>query len=172
MTTQTAGGNAANRSGKITRDAVLATALEVIDRDRADALSMRRKARAVGRDPMILYGHAPNKAALLDGVAETVLAGLTSTRPTPTGRASCAPSPACLPPADGGRSSRGATGQPGDLLPMQVGRRRAVSRPAAARTHGPRRSSPGAQPQVRLPAIADDSRSGASGGSKHSCCLT
>ena len=34
-------------------------------------------ARALGRDPMILYRHAPNKAALLDGVAETVLAGLT-----------------------------------------------------------------------------------------------
>ena len=29
-----------------------------------------------GRDPMILYRHAPNKAALLDGVAETLLAQL------------------------------------------------------------------------------------------------
>jgi AcrR family transcriptional regulator len=76
MTTQTAGGNAANGSGKITRDAVLAAALEIIDRDGADALSMRRLARALGRDPMILYRHAPNKAALLDGVAETVLARL------------------------------------------------------------------------------------------------
>ena len=38
---------------------------------------MRRLARALGRDPMILYRHAPNKAALLDGVAETVLAQLT-----------------------------------------------------------------------------------------------
>src|SRR6478672_5780385 len=63
-------------SGKITREAVLAAALEIIDRDGADALSMRRLARALDRDPMILYRHAPNKAALLDGVAETVLAQL------------------------------------------------------------------------------------------------
>ncbi|HEX3308847.1 MAG TPA: TetR family transcriptional regulator, partial [Streptosporangiaceae bacterium] len=69
MTTPTAG-------GKITREAVLAAALEIIDRDGADALSMRRLARALNRDPMILYRHAPNKAALLDGVAETVLAQL------------------------------------------------------------------------------------------------
>ena len=53
---------------------ILAAALEIIDRGGADALSMRRLARALNRDPMILYRHAPNKAALLDGVAETVLA--------------------------------------------------------------------------------------------------
>ena len=37
---------------------------------------MRRLARALDRDPMILYRHAPNKAALLDGVAEVVLSQL------------------------------------------------------------------------------------------------
>ncbi len=67
---------AANGGGKLTRNVVLATALEIIDRDGVDGLSMRRLARALGRDPMILYRHAPNKAALLDGVAETVLAQL------------------------------------------------------------------------------------------------
>jgi len=69
--------DAANGSGKITREVVLAAALELIDAAGADALTMRRLARALGRDPMILYRHAPNKAALLDGVAETVLAQLT-----------------------------------------------------------------------------------------------
>ena len=69
--------DAANGSGKITREVVLAAALELIDAGGADALTMRRLARALGRDPMILYRHAPNKAALLDGVAETVLAQLT-----------------------------------------------------------------------------------------------
>jgi AcrR family transcriptional regulator len=64
------------RDGKITREVVLATALELIDRDGAGGLSMRRLARAVNRDPMVLYRHAPNKAALLDGVAEIVLAQL------------------------------------------------------------------------------------------------
>src|SRR5580700_5222121 len=62
--------------GKITRELVFATALELIDRDGADALSMRRLGAALDRDPMILYRHAPGKAALLDGVAETVLAQL------------------------------------------------------------------------------------------------
>jgi AcrR family transcriptional regulator len=63
-------------SGKITRAAMLSAALAIIDRDGIDGLSMRRLARALDRDPMILYRHAPNKAALLDGVAETVLAQL------------------------------------------------------------------------------------------------
>ena len=62
--------------GKVTREVVLAAALEIVDRDGADGLTMRRLARALNRDPMILYRHARNKAALLDGVAETVLAQL------------------------------------------------------------------------------------------------
>jgi AcrR family transcriptional regulator len=66
----------ARRSGKVTREVVLSTALEIIDRDGAEGLSMRRLARALDRDPMILYRHAPNKAALLDGVVEVVLAQL------------------------------------------------------------------------------------------------
>jgi AcrR family transcriptional regulator len=74
---RTPGDTAANGTGKITREVVLAAALALIDAEGADALSMRRLARALDRDPMILYRHAPNKAALLDGVTETVLAPLT-----------------------------------------------------------------------------------------------
>ena len=62
--------------GKITRELVLTTALELIDRDGIDALSMRRLAAALDRDPMIIYRHAPGKAALLDGVVEIMLAQL------------------------------------------------------------------------------------------------
>jgi AcrR family transcriptional regulator len=69
-------GAARGSEAKITRELVLATALELIDRDGADALSMRRLGAALGRDPMILYRHAPDKAALLDGVVEAVLAQL------------------------------------------------------------------------------------------------
>jgi len=58
---------------RITRAKVLAAALEIIDRDGVDGLSMRRLGHALGRDPMTLYRHAANKAALLDGVTETVL---------------------------------------------------------------------------------------------------
>jgi AcrR family transcriptional regulator len=69
-----------NRDGKITREVVLAAALELIDRDGAEGLSMRRLARALNRDPMVLYRHAPNKAALLDGVAEMLRSLAMSTR--------------------------------------------------------------------------------------------
>jgi AcrR family transcriptional regulator len=61
------------QSRPITRAAVLASALEIIDRDGVDGLSMRRLGEAVGRDPMVLYRHVPNKAAVLDGVVEIVV---------------------------------------------------------------------------------------------------
>jgi AcrR family transcriptional regulator len=70
------GGSTTVGTGKITRDVVLATALQLIDRDGADALSMRRLGQALGRDPMALYRYAPTKAALLDGVTEIVLTQL------------------------------------------------------------------------------------------------
>ncbi|SEK47056.1 TetR/AcrR family transcriptional regulator [Streptacidiphilus jiangxiensis] len=63
--------------GKLTRARMLACALEMVDREGIDKLSMRGLARALGRDPMSLYRHATNKADLLDGVAETVLTELT-----------------------------------------------------------------------------------------------
>jgi AcrR family transcriptional regulator len=66
-----------HHDGRITRAKVLATALQIIDRDGVDGLTMRRLGHALDRDPMSLYRHAPTKAALLDGVAEIVLEQLT-----------------------------------------------------------------------------------------------
>ncbi|MGO9044207.1 MAG: TetR/AcrR family transcriptional regulator C-terminal domain-containing protein [Mycobacterium sp.] len=63
-------------SGQVTRPLILQTALAIIDRDGVDGLSIRRLSDAVGRDPAVLYRHVPNKAAVLDGVAEIVLAQL------------------------------------------------------------------------------------------------
>jgi len=60
-------------NGPFTRAMVLRGALDIIDRDGVDGLSMRRLGEAVGRDPMMIYRHVPNKAAVLDGVAEIVL---------------------------------------------------------------------------------------------------
>lgn len=57
----------------LTRELILSCALGIIDRDGIDGLTMRRLGKALDRDPMTLYRHAPNKAALLDGIAETVL---------------------------------------------------------------------------------------------------
>lgn len=61
----------------MSRELVLSTALEIIDQDGVEGLSMRRLGHALGRDPMSLYRYAATKAALLDGVAELVLDQLT-----------------------------------------------------------------------------------------------
>ncbi len=57
----------------LTREAVLTTALQIVDREGAEGLTMRRLGRALGCDPMALYRHAANKNALLDGVVELVM---------------------------------------------------------------------------------------------------
>ena len=61
------------QAAPLSRALVLRAALDIVDRDGVDGLSMRRLGGALGRDPMSLYRYAPNKAALLDGVAELVL---------------------------------------------------------------------------------------------------
>lgn len=70
--------SAANRPehGLVSRSVVLQCALRLVDRDGVDGLSMRRLSEAVGRDPTVIYRHVPNKAALLDGIAEIVLGKL------------------------------------------------------------------------------------------------
>ena len=62
--------------GQVSRSVILQCALELVDRDGVDGLSMRRLSEAVGRDPTVIYRHVSNKAALLDGVAEIVLGQL------------------------------------------------------------------------------------------------
>jgi len=63
-------------AGQLTRSMILQTALEIVDREGVDRLSIRRLSDALGRDPVMLYRHIPSKAAVLDGVAEVVLAKL------------------------------------------------------------------------------------------------
>lgn len=58
----------------LSRQAIVATAIDLIEREGADAVSMRRIAAELGVGVMSLYNHVPNKDALLSGVAETVLA--------------------------------------------------------------------------------------------------
>ena len=64
------------RSSPLNREVVLHTALQIIDEEGIEGLSMRRLARALDRDPMSLYRHASTKAELLDAVAERVLGEL------------------------------------------------------------------------------------------------
>src|SRR6476620_9044232 len=58
---------------RLSRDIVLAKALELVDAESLEALTMRRLGQELGRDPMSLYRYAENRAALLDGVSELVL---------------------------------------------------------------------------------------------------
>jgi AcrR family transcriptional regulator len=66
----------AQEDGQVSRSTILKSALRIVDRDGVDGLSMRRLSEQVGRDPTVIYRHVPNKAAVLDGVAEIVLGQL------------------------------------------------------------------------------------------------
>jgi len=61
---------------KLSRGVVLQAALRVLDEEGLDALTMRRLGQELDRDPMALYRYATNRAELLDGVVELVLAEL------------------------------------------------------------------------------------------------
>jgi len=67
----------AAKKKRLSRDIVLAAALELVDAEGLGALTMRRLGQLLGRDPMSLYRYAENRAALLDGVSELVLNELT-----------------------------------------------------------------------------------------------
>ncbi len=58
----------------LSRARVLRAAIDLADRDGIAALTMRRVAQALGVEAMSLYHHVANKEALLDGIAEVVVA--------------------------------------------------------------------------------------------------
>ncbi len=70
---KTSGTKPRGRKARLSRDLVLAKALEVVDAEGLEALTMRRLGQELERDPMSLYRYAENRAALLDGVSELVL---------------------------------------------------------------------------------------------------
>ncbi|MER7467839.1 TetR/AcrR family transcriptional regulator C-terminal domain-containing protein [Streptomyces sp. NPDC097981] len=61
-----------SRRAGLTRQKVLRAALDLVDRDGIEKLSMRRLGAELGVEAMTLYHHVPNKAALLDGLVELV----------------------------------------------------------------------------------------------------
>ncbi|MFJ6379393.1 TetR/AcrR family transcriptional regulator [Kitasatospora sp. NPDC092039] len=65
------GGTRGNRVA-LNRDLIITTALEIIDGGGLDSLSMRKLGAQLGVDPMAVYYHLPNKAALFDGVVEAI----------------------------------------------------------------------------------------------------
>jgi AcrR family transcriptional regulator len=60
---------------RLTRDAILRAALKIVDTAGVDALSMRKLAGQLGVNPMSIYHHVENKAALLDGLTRLVTDG-------------------------------------------------------------------------------------------------
>lgn len=57
----------------LSRDAILAAALRIADSEGLDALSMRRLGSELGVDPMAIYHHVANKAALFDAMTAYLL---------------------------------------------------------------------------------------------------
>jgi len=58
----------------LTREAILTAALALVDEQGIEALSMRKLAARLQVDPMSIYHHVPNKAALVSGLVRSVFA--------------------------------------------------------------------------------------------------
>lgn len=65
--------------GVLTRERILLAGLALVDEAGLAEVSMRKLAHRLGVDPMSLYNHVDGKDALLDGIAELLLAAI----PTP-----------------------------------------------------------------------------------------
>ena len=61
---------------QLTRERIISAAMELIEREGVDAVSMRRIAAQLDSGVMALYNYVPSKAALLEGVAERVMSGI------------------------------------------------------------------------------------------------
>ena len=57
---------------RLTRDAAVGAALDIVTRDGVEALSMRRLGRELGVDPMAVYHYIPSKQALFDELVAAV----------------------------------------------------------------------------------------------------
>jgi TetR/AcrR family transcriptional regulator, tetracycline repressor protein len=62
----------APRRTPLSRDRVLRAALDLVDREGVDALTMRRLGRELGVEAMSLYGYVDSKEDLIEGVVEQV----------------------------------------------------------------------------------------------------
>lgn len=60
----------------LTRKRVLAVALELVDEEGLESLTMRRLGLKLGVEAMSLYRHVDGRGALLDGIHETILGEL------------------------------------------------------------------------------------------------
>src|SRR5258707_6748678 len=61
------------KRGEVTADDVVAAAIDIVDRDGVDALTIRRVAEACGLSPMGVYRHVRDKDDLLDRAVDAVV---------------------------------------------------------------------------------------------------
>ena len=61
------------KRGEVTTDDVVGAAIEIVDREGVDAVTIRRVAEACGLSPMGLYRHVRDKDDLLDKVVDAVV---------------------------------------------------------------------------------------------------
>lgn len=73
------------RPPRLSRQAILEKALELIDDEGAQALTMRRLGGELGVEAMSLYRHVSSKDALLDGIAEQLMIEVGACREDPAG---------------------------------------------------------------------------------------
>jgi AcrR family transcriptional regulator len=66
------------RPARLSRAAILEQALRLVDDEGAEALTMRRLGSELGVEAMSLYRHVENKRALIDGIAERLMAEVDS----------------------------------------------------------------------------------------------
>lgn len=71
------------RRTPLSRDRVLRAALDLVDREGVNALTMRRLGRELGVEAMSLYGYVSNKEDLIEGVVEQVFRQMPLIRPGP-----------------------------------------------------------------------------------------
>ena len=61
---------------QLTYERIITAAVQLIEREGADAFSMRRIASDLGAGVMSLYNYVPSRAAVLDGIAERILSDI------------------------------------------------------------------------------------------------
>ena len=71
---KTRGRPARDSSLALSREKIVKAAIRIVDQYGLSALSMRRLGALLGVDPMAIYHHLPNKAALYDAIVEAVMA--------------------------------------------------------------------------------------------------
>ena len=74
-------------TARLSLEAIVAAAIAMADRDGLDSVSMRRLGQELGVNPMSLYHHVRDKGALVDAMADGVIAEITPASDVPEGQA-------------------------------------------------------------------------------------